>query len=98
MNVFETGRPEGHYSAVSVYNDGPHDIRQITYGRSQTTEHGNLRALVRDYARSNATFAAPRMDRAFSFRRWNGGNWDLSLRPMTVRGAGGREMENDRHS
>lgn len=58
INVFETGTPEGNYSAVSIYADGPHGIRQITYGRSQTTEYGNLRQLVQDYAHVGATYSA----------------------------------------
>ena len=46
INVFETGTADGDYGCISIYHDGPHNIRQITYGRSQTTEYGNLRALV----------------------------------------------------
>lgn len=49
LNVFETGSAAGDYSNISIFNDGPHGIRQITYGRSQTTEYGNLRELVRRY-------------------------------------------------
>jgi len=49
INVFETGRVEGDYGAISIYHDGPGGIRQITYGRSQTTEYGNLPELVRMY-------------------------------------------------
>lgn len=58
INVFETGTPDGSYGAISIYHDGPHDIRQITYGRSQTTEYGNLRELVRDYVSAAGTFSA----------------------------------------
>lgn len=49
VNVFETGKPEGDYSAVSIYPDGPDGRRQITYGRSQTTEYSHLPALLRSY-------------------------------------------------
>lgn len=49
INAFETGSADGNYGAISIYADGPHDIRQITYGRSQTTEYGNLRVLVQKY-------------------------------------------------
>ena len=49
INVFETGTVDGDYGAISIYSDGPHDVRQITYGRSQTTEYGNLRELVSRY-------------------------------------------------
>lgn len=57
INVFETGSLEGDYSNISIYRDGPHGIRQITYGRSQTTEYGNLRRLVRDYVTAGGTFS-----------------------------------------
>lgn len=58
LNVFETGRPDGDYAAIAIFHDGPHDIRQITYGRSQTTEYGNLRELVQDYVAANGMFSA----------------------------------------
>src|SRR5690242_7775595 len=53
INVFETGKPDGVYDAISIYKDGPtvngEKIRQITYGRSQTTEYGNLKRLIELY-------------------------------------------------
>ena len=58
INVFETSRADGDYGMISIYADGPHDIQQITYGRSQTTEYGNLRQLVADYVASSGTFSA----------------------------------------
>ncbi len=58
INVFETGSPQGDYGAISIYADGPHDIRQITYGRSQTTEYGSLRELVQLYAAAPGVFSA----------------------------------------
>jgi chitosanase len=57
INVFETGSPEGNYAAISIFNDGPHDIKQITYGRSQTTEYGNLRELVQKYVQADGLFS-----------------------------------------
>ena len=57
INVFETSSPDGDYSNISIYHDGPHDIRQITYGRSQTTEYGNLRTLVHDYVNAGGQFS-----------------------------------------
>ena len=57
VNVFETGSIEGDYSNISIYSDGPNDIRQITYGRSQTTEYGNLHELVDRYASSNGLYS-----------------------------------------
>lgn len=49
INVFETGTPDGNYSDVTLLRDGPGGIRQITYGRSQTTEWGNLKTLLTRY-------------------------------------------------
>lgn len=57
INTAETGRPEGNYAAISIYADGPHDIKQITYGRSQTTEYGNLRKLVQMYVSANGIYS-----------------------------------------
>lgn len=57
INVFETGSTVGNYAAISIYADGPHDIKQITYGRSQTTEYGNLRELVQKYVAANGIYS-----------------------------------------
>jgi chitosanase len=59
INVFETGKIAGDYGALVIFADGPHDIRQITYGRSQTTEYGNLEELVQMYVDANGTFSEP---------------------------------------
>jgi chitosanase len=58
INAFETGKADGDYSCISIYKDGPHDIRQITYGRSQTTEYGNLRELVQMYVEANGLYSS----------------------------------------
>jgi subtilisin family serine protease len=58
INVFETGTVGGDYGAISIFNDGPNDIRQVTYGRAQTTEYGNLRELISDYVAANGRFSA----------------------------------------
>jgi chitosanase len=57
VNVFETGSPEGDYGAISVFADGPHGERQVTYGRSQTTEYGNLEELLQMYVDSGGAFS-----------------------------------------
>jgi chitosanase len=57
INVFETGTIQGKYGAISIYHDGPNDSRQITYGRSQTTEYGNLPELVAMYVDARGTFS-----------------------------------------
>ena len=58
INAFETGSVEGDYSNISIFEDGPNDVRQITYGRAQTTEYGNLRELVNMYVEASGLFSA----------------------------------------
>lgn len=63
VNVFETGTKEGNYGNVTLLKDGPagadgNPIRQITYGRSQTTEFGNLKALLQQYIQAGGLHAA----------------------------------------
>lgn len=57
INVFESGTPAGKYGIIAIFNDGPGDIRQITYGRSQTTEYGNLPKLVKNYVNANGIYS-----------------------------------------
>ena len=49
VNVFECGTPNGDYGCISLYEDGPNGIKQITYGKSQTTEWGKLPELIKLY-------------------------------------------------
>ena len=37
VNIFETGSKQGKYDNISIYADGKDNTKQITYGRSQTT-------------------------------------------------------------
>lgn len=57
INAFETGSLNGDYSNISIYADGPHNIKQITYGRAQTTEYGNLRELVLMYVNAKGVYS-----------------------------------------
>ena len=57
VNVFETGSKQGKYDMLVIYADGINNSRQITFGRSQTTEQGNLKALVQLYIVKNGMFA-----------------------------------------
>ncbi|MCW3162444.1 chitosanase [Chryseobacterium oryctis] len=57
INVFETGSKEGKYDTLVTYPDGKNGTRQITYGRSQTTEQGNLKALIEKYIANKGLFA-----------------------------------------
>ncbi len=57
ITVFETGSIDGDYAAISIFHDGPNQIRQITYGRLQTTEYGNLRKLVQMYVDAGGTLS-----------------------------------------
>lgn len=58
VNVFETGTPRGDYAKISIFNDGPNGIKQITYGKSQTTEFGNLKRLIELYIANKGVHAA----------------------------------------
>jgi chitosanase len=53
VNVFESGSPDGDYGCISIYEDGPNGIKQVTYGKSQTTEWGNLPDLLRTYIKNS---------------------------------------------
>lgn len=57
LNVFETGSIKGDYSNISVFEDGPNNMKQITYGRSQTTEWGGLPILVNEYIANKGQYA-----------------------------------------
>jgi chitosanase len=63
VNVFETGTAAGNYALIAIFADGPagsdgKPIKQITYGRSQTTEFGNLKTLLQQYIAAGGAFAA----------------------------------------
>lgn len=57
LNVFETGTKDGKYDTLVTYPDGKNGSRQITYGRSQTTEQGNLKFLIEKYIANAGVFA-----------------------------------------
>jgi chitosanase len=57
INVFETGIPAGKYDALVIFADGRNGTRQITFGRSQTTEQGNLKTLINMYIARSGKFA-----------------------------------------
>ncbi|MCE2594908.1 chitosanase [Motilimonas cestriensis] len=56
INVFETGKTSGNYHALVVMQDGKGNTRQITYGRSQTTEQGKLIDLIRLYCTNQGRY------------------------------------------
>lgn len=60
INVFETSTKEGKYDAWVSYKDFTYNQqkhKQITYGRSQTTEFGNLKKLIEMYIDAGGTYA-----------------------------------------
>jgi chitosanase len=57
LNYIESGSQNGNYAAISLYKDGPNQIKQITFGKSQTTEWGNLNKLISLYVKKNGKFA-----------------------------------------
>ena len=62
VNVFETSKKDGDYGALVTLVDhidsqtGARSV-QVTYGRSQTTEFGHLKELVKDYIEHQGMFA-----------------------------------------
>ena len=58
LNAAETGTPDGAYHDVTILRDGKAGTRQITYGKSQTTEQGNLAKLIRLYCDKGGKYAA----------------------------------------
>lgn len=57
VSVFETSSLDAKYDILVCLNDGPGKIKQITYGKHQTTEYGNLRALIEMYCKRNGRYA-----------------------------------------
>jgi chitosanase len=57
VNAFETGTLHGRYDALVVMKDGPSKKPQITFGRSQTTEYGNLKKLLLRYIELGGKFS-----------------------------------------
>lgn len=57
VNCFETGSAAGNYSDVSIFNDGPNKVRQLTYSKAQTTEYGHLPELLKLYVSNNGLYA-----------------------------------------
>lgn len=49
VSVFETSSLEAKYDILVCLHDGPGKTKQITYGKHQTTEYGNLKALIQAY-------------------------------------------------
>lgn len=58
VNCFETGSAKGNYGDVSIFADGKGGVRQITFGRSQTTEQSHLKELLEKYIAANGKFSA----------------------------------------
>lgn len=55
--VFETGGKDPDYSNITIFNDGPNDIKQITYGRTQVTEYGHLPKLISNYCERGGLYS-----------------------------------------
>lgn len=52
LSVVETGSILPNYSIIAIFRDGKNNTRQITYGKHQVTEQGNLRKLIELYVAS----------------------------------------------
>lgn len=62
LSVVETGSIKANYGIIAIFKDGKNNTRQITYGKHQVTEQGNLRKLIELYV------AAPEAKHADSFK------------------------------
>ena len=58
VQVMETGSVKPRYDYLVVMDDGPNEIAQITYGKLQTTEYGNLAKLVGVYMSKEGLYDA----------------------------------------
>jgi chitosanase len=58
LNAAETGTADGAYDDITILPDGKGGTRQITYGKSQTTEQGNLAKLIRLYCDKGGAYGA----------------------------------------
>lgn len=60
VQIFETGRPEGHYGAVTLIEG---DTGHLTYGKAQTTlSSGNLFLLIKSYVETPGAVYADRLE------------------------------------
>jgi chitosanase len=59
VSFFETSSATPRYDTVTVLPDGPDKINQITFGAYQTTEFGNLRALLELYCKKGGGAEIP---------------------------------------
>ncbi|MFA0812214.1 chitosanase [Microbulbifer epialgicus] len=57
LNVFEAGAPECQYDKLVVYRDGIGRSKQITFGKHQTTEQGNLLTLIEMYVEREGSYS-----------------------------------------
>jgi chitosanase len=55
--LFETGRMQPNYGAVTILADGKGGTKQITFGKMQTTEQGNLQDLCERYVAKGGKYA-----------------------------------------
>lgn len=58
VNVFETSSLKPRYDILIVANDGPDKCAQISYGKQQCAEFGNLHALVKLYCESGGKYSS----------------------------------------
>lgn len=49
VNCFETGSAAGNYGSIDLFFDGPNKVKQLTFGRSCTTQYGHLPELLKNY-------------------------------------------------
>lgn len=55
VNAYETGKKQIDYGSLSIHANGPHGVRQITYGKCRAAEFGSLRELVVSYCKGKGS-------------------------------------------
>jgi chitosanase len=56
-SVFEGGNIYAKYDLIATLPDGPGGRVQLTYGKHQTTEYGNLKQLLSDYVKAGGRYS-----------------------------------------
>lgn len=75
VNCFETGSASGNYGSVDLFFDGPNRVRQLTFGRSCTTQYGGLPDLLKRYVAANGKYSpeiAPCLQWKINSPNWTG--------------------------
>ncbi len=57
LDIIETGKVGGDYGNITILRDGPNESWQLTAGRHQATESGNLPELIEAYCKAGGWYS-----------------------------------------